>query len=208
MVAGAVALMLSANKDLTWRDVQAILIKTANNQTIYDLTSTDTEWTENTKSALRHNNKYGFGLIDTKYAVETALNWTPLNPFINVSTVIPPQAKSKTNNNISITITHDKPFIVEHVEVTLDISVAQRGTVGIAIKSPSGIWSTLQYQHSDTGPNIKDTVENTGWTYSSVKHWSEEASGEWILDFTFTAKSASPEFTLNGGLLNIWGHHE
>ncbi len=61
LAAGVVALMLGANKQLGWKDVQYILMTTA-----AKVDANDWDWTKN--AAGRYiNHKYGYGLIDAKY---------------------------------------------------------------------------------------------------------------------------------------------
>ena len=63
MVSGVVALMLSINPNLTWRDVRLILAQTARRND-----ATDTEWVASAFGpAFSH--KYGFGVVDANAAV-------------------------------------------------------------------------------------------------------------------------------------------
>lgn len=60
------ALILQANPNLGWRDVQEILIRTARKNH-----RTDPEWATNA-AGLSFNHKYGAGLIDAAAAVALA----------------------------------------------------------------------------------------------------------------------------------------
>lgn len=62
VVSGVVALMLEANSDLGWRDVQDILARTARPVTDDEF---DTSLTLNhaTPKRLYHSNRYGFGIV-------------------------------------------------------------------------------------------------------------------------------------------------
>ena len=65
-VAGVVALMLEANPLLGWRDVQHILIRTAEQND-----AGDPSWITNA-AGLRNSNIYGFGRVDAERAVTVA----------------------------------------------------------------------------------------------------------------------------------------
>jgi subtilisin family serine protease len=63
VVSGVIALMLQANPDLNWRDVQDILARTSTK-----LQPEDRSWTTNS-GGLSHSYKYGFGRVDAYSAV-------------------------------------------------------------------------------------------------------------------------------------------
>lgn len=101
IVSGVVALMLEANPNLTWRDVQHILVETADQNDFGELSQaessreTTTGWWQN---GAGHwvNHKYGFGAIDATAAVNAASNWRPVSQefsstsgWINVNKSIP-----------------------------------------------------------------------------------------------------------------------
>ncbi|WP_199248852.1 S8 family serine peptidase [[Phormidium] sp. ETS-05] len=78
IVSGVVALMLEANPDLTWRDVQHILVETATKNN-----PTDTDWVTNS-GGYQVNQKYGFGTVNGAQAVQAAQTWTNVAPEIAV----------------------------------------------------------------------------------------------------------------------------
>ena len=75
LVSGVLALMLSANPDLTRRDVEYILASSS-----VRIQPADAGWTT---GPYPHNEKFGFGLIDANAAVSAAANWTPVGPEIS-----------------------------------------------------------------------------------------------------------------------------
>ena len=79
VVSGVVALMLQANPNLTWRDVQHILVNSARH-----VDPTDAGWTTNRAGHLIHYN-YGFGVVDAEAAVNLAKTWTNVGPELSVS---------------------------------------------------------------------------------------------------------------------------
>ena len=69
MAAGVVALMLDANPDLGWRDVQGVII-----DSVTPLDPKNDDWQVN---GAGHNvsHRYGFGLMDAGRAVQLSKAW-------------------------------------------------------------------------------------------------------------------------------------
>ena len=61
--------MLEANSDLTWRDIQHILVRTSKK-----IDSSNEGWFK-THEGRDYNHNYGYGLVDASAAVNLALNW-------------------------------------------------------------------------------------------------------------------------------------
>ena len=70
LVSGVIALILESNPDLTWRDVQNILVHSSRKNDV-----NDSSWTVN-GGGLNVSHKYGFGAVDAGAAVSLAENWT------------------------------------------------------------------------------------------------------------------------------------
>ena len=70
LVSGIIALMFEANANLTWRDVQHILVETSRKNH-----ANDPSWSTNGAGHLV-SHKYGFGVIDAGAAVAASVNWT------------------------------------------------------------------------------------------------------------------------------------
>ena len=69
MVAGVIGLMLEAEPDLTWRDIQHILVRTSQK-----IDHSDDGWFK-TYEGRDFNHNYGYGLVDASAAVNLAKNW-------------------------------------------------------------------------------------------------------------------------------------
>jgi len=178
LVGGVVALMLEANPMLTWRDVQYILMQTAD---IND--PTDTEWEANAAGYL-FNPKYGFGRVDAAEAVKYAAAWTGVPatlPRISSNTLTVnlaiPDKSGETDGMVSTSINITDPMQIEHVEVLANISHASRGDLNVVLVSPSGTRSTLLRSR----PFDTETAVGT-WHYSSNQFWGENAVGVWTLE--------------------------
>ena len=69
LVSGVIALILESNPDLTWRDVQNILVHSSRKND-----ANDSSWFVN-GGGLTVSHKYGFGAVDAGAAVSLAENW-------------------------------------------------------------------------------------------------------------------------------------
>ena len=178
-VSGIIALILEANPNLGWRDVQEIIMRSAKK-----VNSTDADWkTPIAPDNINHNHKYGAGLIDATAAVSMAVNWVNLSaqlkrsiPQTGLNVAIP--NKNTTGITREFVITPQDNLRVEHVTVTLNISHTARGNLKITLTSPTGTVSRLAEVHSDTNDNYAN------WTFMTVRNWGENALGTWQLKVT------------------------
>jgi subtilisin-like proprotein convertase family protein len=190
MVSGVVALMLSRNPALTWRDVQHILVRSS-----VHVNPTDPSWST---GPFPHSPRYGFGLVDAAAAVTMAGSWTNVPPeaavpevvrFVNVT--IPDGSAAGVSDRITIPSTF-AGFQVEHVEVVFDASHPVRGDLAVTLTSPSGVVSQLA-----TPWPLSQGADYRAWRFGSVRHWGESAAGEWTL-------TASDPVAGNVGVWNSW----
>ena len=172
LLSGIIALMLQANPDLTWLDVQRILIRsTLKND------PDDADWMRN-GAGRWVNHKYGFGLIDAEQAVRLARNWQGSGrPVSSDSGVITVNQEIPDNDPAGITSSVHIPqdFKVEHVQVIFTATHPYRGDLEITLTSPDCTPSILAQKHADQNPDYP------GWTFLSVRHWGESSQGEWTL---------------------------
>ena len=74
LISGVAAMVLEANPNLTWRDVQGVLAATT--QTDFNDEDDETgQWTTN-QAGVKHSYTYGFGLVDALAAVTAATGAT------------------------------------------------------------------------------------------------------------------------------------
>eukprot|EP01089_Gocevia_fonbrunei_P012447 TRINITY_DN2951_c0_g1_i2.p1 TRINITY_DN2951_c0_g1~~TRINITY_DN2951_c0_g1_i2.p1 ORF type:complete len:570 (-),score=132.39 TRINITY_DN2951_c0_g1_i2:70-1779(-) len=173
IAAGVVALMLQANKNLGWRDVQHIIARTSRSAGI-----NEGNWIVN-GGGLKHSHEFGFGLLDADSAVNMSKTW------VNVGAVKKIQGgESKTYSipvgkslSLHVEVKDKKNFHVEHVEVYVKGTMQPRGNLIITLVSPSGAESYLQEKHS------KDTATSLDWTYMTVRNWEEDPNGMWTVQF-------------------------
>ena len=69
-------MMLEENEDLTWRDVQDILIRTA-----FKVDGENPEWVTNA-AGIDFNHSYGAGLVDAAAAVQESFRVNSANDFL------------------------------------------------------------------------------------------------------------------------------
>ena len=172
-VAGIVALMLEANPQLGWRDVQEILIRSA-----HKIRPLDAEWASNA-AGLSFHHQFGAGLVDAAAAVTLAEAWANLPPASRVSSTQSGLAVPIPDSNaVGITRVFDMSqsnLRVEHATLRLSIQHTARGNLEISLISPSGMVSRL----AEVRPDSNDHYSN--WTFSSVRHWGEPSAGAWQL---------------------------
>jgi len=196
MVSGVVALMLEANPNLGWRDVQEILAYSARH--VGSRVGTRNKrnethrWEFNGASnwnggGLHFSNDYGFGLVDAKAAVRLAETWS---------------AESQTSRN-EVATTHDflngrvqlnsagiasRQFVnrsldLEHVEV--EVSFTQwidRGDLAMRLISPSGTSSILINANGDNNESFIGEVAPRRWTFVSNEFRGEDTVGNWTVE--------------------------
>lgn len=187
-VAGVIALMLQANPNLTYRDVQHILARTARKND-----PSDPGWVTN-GGGFHVNHNYGFGVVDADAAVELAKNWQPLPAQTGFSSGLMPVSVTIPDNDpvgVSRSVNVPANFVVERVFVTFSATHTFRGHLRIVLTSPSGTRSILAEPHIDANDNYP------GWTFSSIQHWGESAQGTWIL-------TVSDELPADVGTWDSW----
>ncbi|MBJ7538893.1 S8 family serine peptidase, partial [Marinomonas transparens] len=212
IISGVVALMLEANPNLGWRDVQKILALTAK-----QIDDPNTEWQTNGATNLNgggmhFSNDYGFGLVDAEAAVRLAESWSYQNTSANEEEAIYQSGEVNLaipddGNELSSTITVTDSIQLESIEVTFDLQHAQMGDVEIVLISPDGTESILVNR-----PGVAPSGETAGrgqgefegtWTTSSTHHWGEDSAGDWTL--VLRDKVTGETGTLESWELRLYG---
>lgn len=182
LAAGMIALALEANPRLTWRDIQALIVTTA------QITSPVDEGWKRNGAGFHFNHKFGFGRLDANAMVEAAKSWVNLPPqrkctaasgfdhqdiprgdslYINVPTVACESSSAQVVK-------------VEHVVLTISFVHRRRGDVSIDLLSPretrNQMLSTRRYDDSDEGLDE--------WNFMTVYNWGENPKGTWRLKIT------------------------
>lgn len=205
LVSGVIALMLEANPNLNWRDVQHILVRTAKQNDPSDL-----DWIVN--GAGHHvNHKYGFGAIDAEAAVRLAKSWTSVGDEVTISSELQnvltdiPDGDEETGVTSAISINDD--ISVEKVEVVFNADHNDWCDLKIVLISPDGTQSVLADSIS-SDPNVASADKlkpaSNIWTFTSARHWGESSKGEWRLQ-VFDREGNQVQGDWNSWKLNIYG---
>jgi proprotein convertase subtilisin/kexin type 2 len=201
MVSGTVALMLSANPQLTWRDVPIILAKSSRKNDSGDLS-----WVGN------FSHKYGFGVLDASAAVQMAKNWVSVGGVSELKTC------TQSIKTGSVTIPDAGPSIgsaisiagcgiskIEYVSVTINATHEYSGDLEVSLYSPNGTSSVLATPRKcDSTARIGNACGDfNGWQFGSVRHLDEAASGNWQLFVRDTESGKSG--ALQGWTITVHG---
>ncbi|KAF0988619.1 hypothetical protein HZS_6956, partial [Henneguya salminicola] len=183
IAAGVFALLLEANRKLTWRDVQHLCVYTSNWKSLIQAGN----WTRNYIGLYFHQ-KFGFGLLDTAKLIDWArdTSWVTSPPkYICTSQTQFQVLTSKSEINIYFFVdgcknTDREINYVEHTQITISVDYStRRGDIFINIHSPSGTISPILDKRNEDD----STVGFINWTMTTVHFWGENPKGQWIIKF-------------------------
>lgn len=173
IAAGMIALVLSVRPDLTWRDVQYLLMTTA-----VPISTHDPDW-KRTAAGRLFNHKFGYGSMDAYALVEASKTFTSLGkqtsfhpPAVVVKEAIPQGDKGGVQSVLAVAADDLVAKGVElgqleHVTVTVNIEHKRRGDVEVLLISPNKVESRIGARRRwDTS-----TLGFVNWTFMTVKHW-------------------------------------
>lgn len=175
LAAGICALALEANKQLTWRDMQHIVVRTAR---LANLQSSD--W--KTNGVGRHvSHSFGYGVMDAAAMVKLAKVWktVPEQKVCTVYADITDKIISpKSHIEVTLSVHCSKVKFLEHVQAQITLSSTRRGDIHIYLISPMGTKSTLLEKRP------LDTYRSgfVNWPFLTVHNWGENPDGEWKLE--------------------------
>lgn len=224
MVSGVVALMLEANPNLGWRDVQEILAYSARhvgtNIGFGINGSEEYAWRFNGANnwnggGLHFSNDYGFGLVDAKAAVRLAETWgsnsqTSANDTTIFRNFLDTSRRINIGNN-GFGGTSFSQFIgsnidIEHVEV--DINFTQwhdLGDLEIRLISPDGTSSILIDNSGENNGRFSGGFGSGRWEFFSNEFRGEETFGNWTVQiFDADSNTISP-ITINDIDITFYG---
>ncbi|KNE59986.1 hypothetical protein AMAG_05429 [Allomyces macrogynus ATCC 38327] len=180
-VAALVALLLEARPDLSWRDVQHLLIRSTN---VVD--RADASWSPN-RAGLMVSHKYAFGLVDGEKLLANARAWTR-RPVPQLAAALPsdttgyPVQLAGVPLVVRTQVTRAQVRVlrrIEHVTVTVRLRHPHRGALTITLYAPDrrshSVLMTPRNQDNATSGFLD-------WTFSSVHHWDEDPVGTWELE--------------------------
>ncbi len=222
-VSGVVALMLQARPDLTWRDVQLVLAKSARRND-----PTDPGWVSFPGLKDRHP-RYGFGAVDAAAAVTMARTWSSVGNSAALQSctvargpdaagfpkVLPMSGDANPTRSVTDVADLGSCAItrVEFVEVRFSATHNYSGDLEVKLTSPNGLESLLANgRRCDTnGDGVADDCGSyDDWAFGSVRHLDESAAGQWSLSVRDTDPAdnpgaADPPNRWTAWRLTVWG---
>ncbi|WP_175955279.1 S8 family serine peptidase [Burkholderia sp. BCC0405] len=216
IVSGVVALMLQANPNLGYRDVQKILALAA--RTVNDsATKWDTNGAHNWNGGGMHtSHDYGFGEVDARAAVRLAESWLTQGTGANeamysaasgsLGQVVAP------GSTFSSSLSMQAGLTVEHAEIDFDANVGRLGDLVVTLIAPNGTRSILLNREGKIPVGVKGASDTDvgstqsgkfGYTFMSTHDWGEQSAGSWKLEVT-DAATGQP-VTLNNWALRLYG---
>merc|ERR1712238_213520 len=182
IVSGVVALMLEANPNLGWRDVQDILAWTAQPVPL-DMDPNNNSSQKN-GAGLVHSNWYGFGIVNAEAAVNKSLihiNFGPEEMLEGGGSeelrLYDYQELDPNTTMVNVTIESSEPFATESVYLSLRLNHTSRGHLRIGLTSPSGTYSVLS-----PGFRPEDQWDPEKWMkFTTVRNWGEDPNGNWTI---------------------------
>ncbi|MDO8607286.1 MAG: cadherin-like domain-containing protein [Phaeospirillum sp.] len=215
LVSGVVALMLQANPNLGYRDVQEILALSSRQNA-----PTDGSWAwngaENWNGGGMHvSHNSGFGLVDARAAVRLAETWTRQSTMANEVCVSASKSQSAAipdGGMVEQSVTVSSDLSIDEVEVTVDIDHSWIGDLRLTLIAPDGTASVLADR---AGKNPDDPSargiqqgpygQGLKFTFSTTHDWGEQGNGTWTLRVEDLASGYTG--TLNNWSLRLYGDH-
>lgn len=216
-VTGAVGLMLQANPNLGYRDVQQILAYSAQRSGLADGANYGDGWRTNGATnfnggGLHFSDAFGYGFLNVHDAVRLAETWTQQQTYANLATACGSVQVGKnliagSSDHISAQIHLDKAIDVEHVQLALDLRWVDTGDLDIYLTSPDG--TTVRLAYDLPGENRAGSLRN--FVFDSVASMGEQSAGTWTIDIynrdpSATNKDGTPMCGLfQGAKLTVTG---
>uniref|UniRef100_UPI0036D8DC6E S8 family serine peptidase n=1 Tax=Photorhabdus sp. RM322S TaxID=3342825 RepID=UPI0036D8DC6E len=216
IVSGVIALMLEANPNLGYRDVQQILALSARK-----INDPSTEWRDNKSHSwngggMHTSNDYGFGQVDARAAVRLAEAWmtqsTAANEYVYSASSGPLGKTLAAGETLTSSIAMNAGLNVEHVEIDFDAQVGRLGDLTLKLISPDGTQSILLNRQgkvpdgmpgasaTDLGSSQSGTFK---YSFMSTHDFGERSVGNWTLQVTDS--SSGLPVTLNAWSLRLYG---
>lgn len=183
LAAGICALTLEANKQLTWRDMQHIVVRTANPANLFA-----NDWAVNGVGR-NVSHSFGYGMMDAAAMVSLAKNWVTVPPQkvceVRAQKSDAKEIVAKSYLVLSLEVSCEKVKYLEHVQAKITLLRGIRGSIYIFLISPMGTRSRLL----DKRPNDDSRAGFHSWPFMTVHNWGENPNGVWKLEIHNDAHS-------------------
>ncbi|XP_050441941.1 neuroendocrine convertase 1-like [Adelges cooleyi] len=192
LVSGIIALALSANPSLTYRDVKHLLAWTSQIAPLEN----NYGWIRNA-AGFYYSLDFGFGLVNAYQLVKQAKNWVNVPKMASCALRIPTvrnlvverskAARIRVNSEGCSGLPGEINYL-EEVQLVLSMVYPKRGDIQISMKSPQGTEiHILEPRPKDTNP--------TGlrrWSINILALWGESPKGNFTIDvFDQTGKKSN-----------------
>ena len=220
IISGVAALMRQANPNLSWRDLKLILAASARKNDPANAgweVGAQKYGTTSASDRYHFNHEYGFGVVDTKAAVDMAKGWGDNLPALQSSTaasgsfnfLVPdlPTTGLPTTHHHELSLNTDIDF-TEFVEVKVAFSHESFRDLDIVLVSPSGAVSQLTIPfdtYTPDDPTDDDFVPLHGtFRFGSARHLGENPNGVWRLEVSDHIEFGSG--TWDSWSIKVYGH--
>ena len=193
-VSAAVGDMLQANPDLGYRDVQAILARTAeapagpaerDNGIELNANAAD-DWNG---GGLTFDPRVGFGVLDRDAAVRLANVWQEISTAGNLetaaaATTVDTAIPQGTGEPLTFTFDIDSAMSVEHVSLDVDIDHPWIGNLTIDLVSPDGTESRVLDRPGRDPDATRDAgsfAKDIDFDLTSAAFRGEDSQGTWTV---------------------------
>ncbi|CAF0819284.1 unnamed protein product [Didymodactylos carnosus] len=182
LAAGIFALVLEANSELTWRDLQHLVAWTSE----YAPLSHNHGWTTN-GAGFKANSRFGFGLLNAAALVQAAKDWVtvPKQSICEIEPIKFERQKISPERPLEIDFPvtgcegeNNVVRFLEHVQLYVTLTYNRRGALKINITSPHGTETTLlaEREQDSSSEGFKN------WAFMSVHNWGENPKGVWKIE--------------------------
>ena len=221
----AVALMLEANDNLTWREVKHILATTAKKThpsispvsvsiTSGDNYTAEQGWITNA-AGYHYHNWYGFGAVNIDNATDIARTWNQdLGSYqtCNFQASSPNQTIPASASGLSDNITVNDNISIEAVQILVNATHPYPGDLGFELTSPSGTKSILlnirngytSYASSGGGFDNLSLLSNAFYHENSLGEWSLKAV-DGVNDVVLSDNASLDNGTLTSWYIRLYG---
>jgi len=174
LAAGIVALMIGKRPELTARDVQHIIAKSATK-----IQTSNPDWSRPNARGYTHSHHFGFGLMKIPAILAETTRHTLVPPKKIVQSIAK-RYNTLIPTSVQLNVPQHLSFI-EQVLVTIEYTHPRHGFIKIEL-THDGTTSILANYHSDRN---RGTLK---WTYSTLRHWGETNEGNkpWTVKLTDT----------------------
>ncbi|KAG1667395.1 Proprotein convertase subtilisin/kexin type 4 [Nymphon striatum] len=173
-VSAIIALALQANPDLTWRDVQHLLVRTSEHNSKLRYFE---EQTIVNGAGFEVSPAFGFGLVQATKMVDLASKWKNVSPMKTCEIVFKKGVSSEVPDEFTKYVSEEDCNSVrylEHVEAIVDLNYCVRGYVRVIVTSPFGTKSAVM------PGRVEDSRSSIlKWTADTVQFWGERPQGAW-----------------------------